>query len=108
MGRSSSVGHGSGRISSSEHGAEALHPYRRAWLAIDAWLLLVLLLLLSWPAHVLAMRADRIAQLRQETVEMFYHGYDNYMKIAFPEDEVCYTKYRATALRCSRHCIHDI
>lgn len=25
---------------------------------------------------------------RQETVDMFYHGYDNYMNIAFPEDEV--------------------
>jgi hypothetical protein len=25
---------------------------------------------------------------RQETVDMFYHGYDNYIKIAFPEDEV--------------------
>ncbi|KAJ9152040.1 alpha-1,2-Mannosidase [Pleurostoma richardsiae] len=34
------------------------------------------------------MRPDRIAQLRQETVDMFYHGYDNYMKIAFPEDEL--------------------
>ncbi|KAH8906132.1 glycoside hydrolase family 47 protein [Coniochaeta sp. PMI_546] len=34
------------------------------------------------------MRPGRIAQLRQETVEMFYHGYDNYMNIAFPEDEL--------------------
>jgi hypothetical protein len=32
------------------------------------------------PAH--------IAELRKETVEMFYHGFDNYMDIAFPEDEV--------------------
>jgi hypothetical protein len=30
----------------------------------------------------------RIAELRKETVEMFYHGYDNYMNVAFPEDEV--------------------
>jgi hypothetical protein len=32
------------------------------------------------PAH--------IGELRKETVEMFYHGFDNYMDIAFPEDEV--------------------
>ena len=35
------------------------------------------------------MRPDRIRELRWETVDMFYHGFDNYMKIAFPEDEVC-------------------
>jgi hypothetical protein len=35
-----------------------------------------------------AMTAARIAELRQETVEMFYHGFDNYMSVAFPEDEV--------------------
>ncbi|KAK8064936.1 hypothetical protein PG994_007574 [Apiospora phragmitis] len=35
-----------------------------------------------------AMRPDRVAQLRDETVDMFYHGFDNYMHIAFPEDEV--------------------
>ncbi|KAJ5037529.1 uncharacterized protein L3040_007701 [Drepanopeziza brunnea f. sp. 'multigermtubi'] len=34
------------------------------------------------------MSAARIAELRQETVEMFYHGFDNYMNIAFPEDEL--------------------
>lgn len=34
------------------------------------------------------MTPARIAELRQETVSMFYHGYDNYMKVAFPEDEV--------------------
>ena len=34
------------------------------------------------------MRADYLAQLRKETVDMFYHGYSNYMKHAFPEDEV--------------------
>lgn len=34
------------------------------------------------------MRPDRVRELRRETVDMFYHGFDNYMKIAFPEDEV--------------------
>ena len=50
--------------------------------------LLSALLLLSWPGDTSAMRPDRIAKLRRETVDMFYHGFDNYMKIAFPEDEV--------------------
>lgn len=35
-----------------------------------------------------AMTPKRVAELRAETVAMFYHGFDNYMKIAFPEDEV--------------------
>ena len=34
------------------------------------------------------MRPDRVRELRRETVDMFYHGFDNYMNIAFPEDEV--------------------
>lgn len=34
------------------------------------------------------MTPARIAELRKETVEMFYHGFDNYMELAFPEDEV--------------------
>lgn len=34
------------------------------------------------------MRADHVRRLRQETVDMFYHGYNNYMEHAFPEDEV--------------------
>ncbi|KAL2155063.1 hypothetical protein VTH82DRAFT_3739 [Thermothelomyces myriococcoides] len=40
-----------------------------------------------WPVAA-AMRPDRVRELRQETVNMFYHGFDNYMKIAFPEDEL--------------------
>lgn len=48
--------------------------------------LLWLFALLLWP--VTSMRADRLAQLRQDTVDMFYHGFSNYMKHAFPEDEV--------------------
>ncbi|KJZ77385.1 hypothetical protein HIM_03109 [Hirsutella minnesotensis 3608] len=43
-------------------------------------------LLLPWTAAT--MRADRLALLRQETVDMFYHGYSNYMQHAFPEDEL--------------------
>lgn len=50
---------------------------------------LLCLLCLNQAVVVGAMRPDRITQLRQQTVDMFYHGYDNYMKVAFPEDEVC-------------------
>ncbi|KAI2604692.1 glycoside hydrolase family 47 protein [Hypoxylon sp. NC1633] len=50
--------------------------------------LLALLVLSSWVGVGEAMRPSRVAQLRQDTVDMFYHGFDNYMKIAFPEDEL--------------------
>ena len=46
------------------------------------------MIVLSWLGSVEAMRPGRVADLRQETVDMFYHGFDNYMKIAFPGDEV--------------------
>ena len=36
------------------------------------------------------MRPGYIASLRERTVDMFYHGFENYMRIAFPEDEVGY------------------
>lgn len=51
-------------------------------------LLSIALLALTWLAPAEAGRPDRIAKLRNETVEMFYHGYNNYMNLAFPEDEV--------------------
>ncbi|KAG6368164.1 hypothetical protein INS49_002365 [Diaporthe citri] len=51
-------------------------------------LLCIALLLLAWLEQSWAMRPDRIASLRDDTVEMFYHGYDNYMRVAFPDDEL--------------------
>lgn len=54
------------------------------------WLLAAVLLNLA-PAPRLgavAMRAGRVTDLRRETVGLFYHGFDNYMRVAFPEDEV--------------------
>lgn len=54
--------------------------------------MLPVLLLLSWgllPWATSAMRSDYRDRLRQETVDMFYHGYSNYMEHGFPEDEVC-------------------
>lgn len=41
-----------------------------------------------WMALVNAMSPMEIAEMRRETVDMFYHGFDNYMNVAFPEDEV--------------------
>ncbi|KAH9993279.1 glycosyl hydrolase family 47-domain-containing protein [Xylariaceae sp. FL0662B] len=51
-------------------------------------LIVLFVLLLPWLTSVEPMRPRRIAELKQETVDMFYHGFDNYMKIAFPEDEL--------------------
>jgi len=48
----------------------------------------VLLAFTIWLAVATAMTPARIAELREETVAMFYHGFDNYMDVAFPEDEV--------------------
>ncbi|PFH56549.1 hypothetical protein XA68_16342 [Ophiocordyceps unilateralis] len=55
------------------------------WLFAAAPLLALLLL---EPLSAASMRSDRLAQLRKETVDMFYHGYSNYMRHAFPEDEL--------------------
>ncbi|KAF4446920.1 mannosyl-oligosaccharide alpha-12-mannosidase [Fusarium albosuccineum] len=51
-----------------------------------ATVLLLICAVLSWTAQ--AMRQDRLARLRQDTVDMFYHGFSNYMNHAFPEDEL--------------------
>lgn len=49
---------------------------------------LYIFLVAAFVAVANAMPPRRIAELRQEAVDMFYHGYDNYMNIAFPDDEV--------------------
>ncbi|KAK3336693.1 glycoside hydrolase family 47 protein [Cercophora scortea] len=57
----------------------------------SAWLLVLTLVLVLGVGHcpgAMAMRPDHVRALRRETVEMFYHGYDNYMRVAFPEDEL--------------------
>ncbi|CRK31457.1 hypothetical protein BN1708_005459, partial [Verticillium longisporum] len=51
-------------------------------------LLSCLLLSLTWPARVKSMGAARLAELRKSTVEVFQHGFNNYMQHAFPEDEL--------------------
>ncbi|KZF24485.1 glycoside hydrolase family 47 protein [Xylona heveae TC161] len=53
------------------------------------WVLATLLLVLCCaPLRGYSMTDAQIAALRQETVDVFFHGYDNYMKYAFPEDEL--------------------
>ncbi|KAI9729321.1 MAG: alpha mannosidase-like protein [Cirrosporium novae-zelandiae] len=47
-----------------------------------------LLLLIPWLKLAFGMTDREIWDLRKETVEVFYHGYDNYMKYAFPDDEL--------------------
>lgn len=46
------------------------------------------------------MSTSRVAELRKETVDMFYHGFDNYMRIAFPEDEVFFPKLMGDSSAC--------
>lgn len=48
----------------------------------------VLGLFVSCLAVASAMSPARIGEMRRQTVAMFYHGFDNYMDVAFPEDEV--------------------
>ncbi|KAL8885601.1 MAG: hypothetical protein Q9215_006562 [Flavoplaca cf. flavocitrina] len=56
----------------------------RHWLI--TWLCLFVLPI--WIVSVQAMTDGQIKDLRQEAEHLFYHGYDNYMKYAFPEDEL--------------------
>jgi hypothetical protein len=49
---------------------------------------LFLLWTCCWATLGHGMTDEAIAELRQETRDVFYHGYDNYMKHAFPEDEL--------------------
>ncbi|KAJ5895545.1 hypothetical protein N7495_007236 [Penicillium taxi] len=54
-----------------------------------AWMMVVWAILLSlWVTLAQGMRNDQIKDLRQETERMFYHGFQNYLTHAFPEDEL--------------------
>ncbi|KAJ5979954.1 hypothetical protein N7481_007252 [Penicillium waksmanii] len=54
-----------------------------------AWMMVVWAVLLSlWLTSAQAMRDYQIKELRQETEHMFYHGFENYLDHAFPEDEL--------------------
>lgn len=51
-------------------------------------LLLLSCLLLSFCAGVSVPGAPHVAQLKREAEDLFYHGFENYMRHAFPEDEL--------------------
>jgi hypothetical protein len=72
-----------------------LDPYRSSHKMLWHSVWTVVPLLVALVALADAMTPRRIGELRQETISMFYHGFDNYMQIAFPEDEVCFhLRYR--------------
>ncbi|KAI4688185.1 uncharacterized protein J4E84_005114 [Alternaria hordeiaustralica] len=48
----------------------------------------LLLCIGCWTTPGCGMTDEAIAELRQETRDIFYHGFDNYMEHAFPEDEL--------------------
>ncbi|KAF9883109.1 alpha mannosidase-like protein [Aspergillus nanangensis] len=54
----------------------------------STWIVTWVLFLSIWIALAQGMKTDQINGLRRETEHMFYHGFDNYMKYAFPEDEL--------------------
>ncbi|KAF2748340.1 glycoside hydrolase family 47 protein [Sporormia fimetaria CBS 119925] len=49
---------------------------------------LTLLLLVCWVTLAHGMTDDHISSLREDTTDIFYHGFKNYMDHAFPEDEL--------------------
>ncbi|KAJ5782152.1 hypothetical protein N7457_003926 [Penicillium paradoxum] len=54
-----------------------------------AWMMVVWAFLLSlWLTVAHGMRDSQVKELRQETERMFFHGFDNYLQYAFPEDEL--------------------
>ncbi|GAB7359902.1 hypothetical protein MBLNU230_g7429t1 [Neophaeotheca triangularis] len=65
-----------------------------AWLDAPAsklrlWPLLIYLTLSAlWATGAYCMTDDEIGVLRQDTRNLFYHGYSNYLAHAFPEDEL--------------------
>ena len=69
------------------------HSRAQLALAVASWWLGIgciwLCFLSLWPAAVNGMTPSRLSDLREQTGAMFYHGFDNYMRYAFPEDEVC-------------------
>lgn len=48
----------------------------------------LILSLLCPSIGVNGMTDDQVFDLRHDTVDLFYHGYNNYMRYAFPEDEL--------------------
>ncbi|KAK1910413.1 hypothetical protein P3342_006690 [Pyrenophora teres f. teres] len=55
---------------------------------LSLWTVVLLCIVCCWATFARAMTDEAISELRQETRDMFYHGYDNYIEHAFPEDEL--------------------
>src|ERR1700761_241552 len=82
-------------IHSAASSQTAHNVYSISWLGLGGWglgvglrLLLAVVLMLAWTSPSLAMDQVTRESLRDQTVELFYHGYDNYLRYAFPEDEL--------------------
>ncbi|KKK19842.1 ER glycosyl hydrolase (Edem) [Aspergillus rambellii] len=54
----------------------------------STWTMAWVLILSLWASIAQSMRSDQIRELRIETEHMFYHGFENYLEHAFPEDEL--------------------
>ncbi|KAL4917078.1 glycosyl hydrolase family 47-domain-containing protein [Aspergillus aurantiobrunneus] len=54
----------------------------------SAWVLGWALILSLWISAAQGMGFNHIRSLRTETEHMFYHGFENYLEHAFPEDEL--------------------
>ncbi|EIT77349.1 glycosyl hydrolase, family 47 [Aspergillus flavus] len=52
------------------------------------WVMNWIMLLSLWLTMAWGMRTDQLNELRKDTEHMFYHGFDNYITHAFPEDEL--------------------
>ena len=55
-------------------------------LGFPTWGLMIVIFAFSGLA--LGMSRARMESLQQEAIDMFYHGYDNYLNVAFPDDEL--------------------
>ncbi|KAG5289934.1 ER glycosyl hydrolase (Edem) [Histoplasma ohiense] len=55
---------------------------------VCGWAVVFVTVVSFWIPLARAMSGAQIWELRKETEHMFYHGFENYMKHAFPEDEL--------------------
>lgn len=63
-------------------------PRRATCANIPTIFLWLAVLLACWVTAARGMTDDSVARLRDETAHLFYHGFDNYMAYAYPEDEL--------------------
>lgn len=72
--------------------SSSARPWKQATNHLQCWLckIIPVVVTLGWlyasPAH--GMNDEQLRGLRRQTTDLFYHGFDNYMNHAFPEDEL--------------------